>query len=300
MTAAAPTPKPMGLSAAESSRGYHRVTTWDACARRYGFRYGLRLEAQRGADAPARGSLLHLALMHHYRALGGFDAEDPIEAMRCAPARIAHQYDSALDVWARYVAWAEVEDGEWNVLDVEREYAVRLGGRRITARVDLVVEDAGRVIAVDHKSAGGKLQYVPREWENSGQMALLATIGAAVFPGMYGIPFGGVWVNAISTSGEAPVGLRARLQIEDAWRLSVLAGLASRLRELDLIESTPGWGTEAGVFGLDVSPEACRDRWGRCDYYDVCRAGPKALRSAHLPFDRGTDVVTELREATGL
>ena len=114
------------ISAGESSFGYHRAATLQLCQRRYAFRYGLRLEPHRTADAPALGSLLHIAMMHHYRRLAGFDALEPIEAMRQAPSRIAHQFARAQEVWPRYVEWAHTEDANFKVLDVEREYSAKV------------------------------------------------------------------------------------------------------------------------------------------------------------------------------
>lgn len=288
-------------SAGESSRGFHRLITLQDCVRKYGFRYGLRLEPQRSTDAPALGSLLHIALMHrHLKAMGTNGADlDPVEAMRRAPARIAHQFSKAVDVWNRYVPWADTEDAAWRILDVEREYEARIEGFRVTARLDLVAEYRGQAIIIDHKSASGELASVIRGYEGTGQMAFEEVLGASVLPEMYGLPFGGVWLNAIGTAGQEPVALRSRLQISRPWRDAVVDALGILLRHAESVESREDFGTDAGTFDLPVSPEACWSRWGRCDYYDLCRDGIDAMPSSFFNFDRGADEATILRESAG-
>lgn len=289
-------------SASESRRGYHRLALLDTCRRKYGLRYGLGLEAATMPDAPALGSLFHLAAMHHYRALAGLEALDPVEAMRQAPASVAHQFAAAVRVWERYLPWAAGVDRGERVLDVEREFSARLGGRFITARLDLVVERGGVIVARDHKTGGGNLAAEVRAYEESGQIALIDRIGAGVLPDLYGLPWGTVEINCVSTSGAEPVGYRAAVVPPRAWQRDVLESLKAQLALAGEVEARADWGTEAGAFALGPSPEACKTRFkqGRCEFYGVCRTGPAALRSPHLPLSRGRDEVSVFAESAGL
>jgi hypothetical protein len=228
------------------------------------------------------------------------EALDPVEAMRQAPARIAHQFTKATEVWRRYVPWADVEDRAWRILDVEREYEATIDGRKITARLDLVVAAGGKVHIVDHKSASGDLAQTIRGYSSAGQMALEASIGATILPEMYSLPWGSLWINAISTSGAEPAALRAPLRVEENWRLAVIDSLGVLLRHAESVEEgRPDWPSEACAFDLPVSPESCWSRWGKCDYYDLCRQGIAGMRSSHFAFDRGGDQVSILREGSG-
>ena len=287
------------ISAGESSFGYHRAATLQLCQRRYAFRYGLRLEPHRTADAPALGSLLHIAMMHHYRALAGFDALEPIEAMRRAPARIAHQFARAVEVWPRYVEWAHTEDAALTVLDVEREYSAKVWGRMITSRLDLVVQSGRSVRIIDHKSAGGELRYVAQSYADHGQMCVEEAIGESVLPEMYGLEWGGLYITAVSTSGAEPVALRSKVPVSRDWRGSVLESLGKVLYQAEMLHGRADWATEGGAFALPVNAEVCRDRWGKCPYYDLCREGPSYMDSSAFPFDSTIDEVSALREGAG-
>jgi len=293
-----PGARPSSANAGESSFGYHRLATLSLCERRYAFRYGLRFEPHRTADAPALGSLLHIAAMHHYRAAAGLEAHDPVTAMREAPARIVHQYARALEIWPRYVEWARTEDN-FRVLDVEREYEATIQDRRITSRLDLVVQVGAKVRVIDHKSTGGQLRYVASEYADSGQMCVEEALGEAVLPAMYGLEWGGLFITAISTSGAEPVALRSRVSVKREWRDAVLASLGPMLQHAADLEAQPGWGSMGSAFQRAVSAEACRDRWGKCPYFDLCREGPSARNSAAFPFDRAIGIDTTLREGTG-
>lgn len=288
----------------ESRRGYHRLATLAACKRKYGLRYGLGLEGAQQAPALALGSLVHLAAMHHYRRVAGQGVLDPIEAMRQAPESIAHQFTPAVAVWERYVQHVTDTgaDDEMCVLDVEREFEARIGGRLITARLDLVFARDGQVIVMDHKTAGGDLASEIRAYEGSGQIALLDAIGAGAVAPLYGWPFAGVEINAVGTAKQDPPVVRRRVVPPREWQADVVGALGGLLVEADAIEARTDWRTEAGVFVLAPAPEACKTRFrhGKCEFYDVCREGPGALRSPHLPLVRGRDAASAIVETAGL
>lgn len=288
------------LSAGESKRGSHRLMTAMKCDRRYMARYIEMLDEATPGEPLALGSLFHLGAMHYYLAqrVGGppegFSLLDPIDAMRSAPARIVWAFDRAARVWARYVPWAKRND-RWEVLDVEREFTVRLAGQEVTARIDLCAYEEGAVRFVDHKTAGGVLKNLYLDYEMSPQLALHEVIGEALCQEVYGRPFGGVWINAVSTrDGAGPVAWREPIRIEPLWRDAAIRALTQASNHAAALEARVKLGA-LGFWDLDANPTACRGRYGWCTFRDLCLRGPSAIRE----YVRVGDVVTALGEGAG-
>ena len=279
-------PNSAASSAGESSFGYHRVTTFQTCKRKYAYKYLLRLELPVMPRNLAMGSMVHLALMHYYlRRAGHQDVIGPVEAMHGADARMAWIFQEAKDVVERYLRWAGGNDA-LAVLDVEREYEVNLGGRVLTARIDLTFEANGQVFVNDHKSTAGDVTKHHIEWSRRGQMATLDAIGASVFPAMYGLPYGGITITAISTQKVPEVdAIRSPLEIEPGWQETVLQGLAASLEEIDSFEKR-----EVQPWEYPIAPEACRGRYGWCEFLPLCRFGKAELGRFTSVVDDATKV----------
>lgn len=263
------------LSAGPSRAGYHRLSLWLVCKRKFGLRYREGLVPLLTREPLALGSLLHIARMHHYRGMAGLPAIDPIEAMRQAPARIAWVFDRARRIWEGYRLWAASAD-RFKVLSVEEEYEVRIGGQLFTARLDLVYQGTdGRVWVDDLKSTGGKVETHHHEWDDAGQMAMIDVLARAVLPGVFGIPYGGITITSVCTAAQFAAA-RAPLRVPPSWRASVLHAAGEGLAEIAA--------DRRDAMGLPPNPEACMDRWGPCDYRAVCRMG--LVESALAEFDR--------------
>ncbi|MDP3772890.1 MAG: PD-(D/E)XK nuclease family protein, partial [Gemmatimonadales bacterium] len=232
------------------------------------------------------GSLLHVARMHYYRGQAGLPALDPVEAMRQAPGRIAWVFDRARRIWEGYAKWAPVAD-RFKVLSVEEEYEIRIGGNLFTARLDLVYQGTdGRVWIDDLKSTGGNVEKHHYEWDHAGQMAMIDVLGRAVLPAVFGVPYGGITITSICTASTFAAA-RAPLQIAPAWRASVLEAAREGLAA---IANDP-----RAAWDLPPNPEACMDRWGPCDYRDLCTRGP--TEAALAEFDQAA--VETLVEGAG-
>lgn len=285
-------------SAGESRRGSHSLMSKLKCNRRYAFRYLEMLDEATPSEPIAVGSMFHLAALHHYLARRrggppkGFQVLHPIEAMRMASQRIAWTFDRSRRIWERYEQWAKRKD-HWVILDVEREYEVRLGGKLFTTRVDLTVFDPLEkvVLAVDHKTAGGQLKKVYLDYEMSPQLVMQERIGKAIFSQIYGLPFGGVWMSAVSTSNAPMVAWREPLRFPKIWSEGVARAMtsasieAAKLEELYRARKLNPW-------DLEPNPTACKGRYGWCKFRQLCLRGPSALRE----YIRTGDVVTQLGE----
>lgn len=251
-------------SAGQSRRGYHRIATYAECPQRFAYKYRLGMQPLYETGKRGLGSLLHLGLMYHYRRLAGLGNENPVEQMRWAPRSLAVHFEPARLIYAEYCSKYPKEP--FDVLEVEQEHEVTILGRAVTCRFDLVIKQRDRIFVVDHKSHGGRdVGEHHREWEFSGQMILQEAIGAARFPALYNIAFGGVLINAIGTS--APYRFaRSRLQIDPLLREPCLRSLAEYDELIDADEGRDPWSYRR-------NHSSCVGRYGTCDFLPLCRRG---------------------------
>ena len=180
-----------------SRRGSHRLGSWNECPQAWAYRFMLHLIPVREPPGRALGALVHLGLMYWHLLMLQRTDLDPIEVMRSASPRIAHRFNDARAIVEAYKNWGWPSG--WRVLDVEREFEVRAGGHAHTQRMDLVIAVDGYACVVDHKTTGGNPHTYPREWNTSLQFLSADTIGRAVFPDVYDLPYGGTWIQAIGT-----------------------------------------------------------------------------------------------------
>lgn len=267
-----------------------------ACPCRWALWRLLGIVPTREPNARARGSLIHEGLMWRYLARRGGTtavAVDPFQKMRDMPDRYAHQYGEAERVVQAYIAYWDVV-GDWDgddILAVEREHQIVLthpaGGPSVphTQRLDLVVRIDGKAWVVDHKSTSGAVDSAVRDWEHSGQFAMLEVIGRALFhlppPVGYGMPYGGLLLNHIGT--KTPHVLERR-------RVYPAAGFVAST-PLSMIETA--WRRDAlrasGLAPMDYPRHqtACHDRYGQCDYLRICAIGAAALNTGLYEHDAG-------------
>lgn len=275
-------------SAGPSRRGWHRVALWAACQQAWAYRYLLHLVPAHEPVGRAVGTLVHLALMHYYTREGlGVEAPDPIVAMRRAPARLAHAYETARLTFEAYVAdRRRALPPEWRVLAVEAEYATTVGGWPHTQRLDLTLEIGGRCFPLDHKSTSGSTgRGVAQEWADDGQFASLRAIGAGVVAPAHGLPFGGVLVNAISTKPPYAV---ERHSVTVPERI-----VTARLRAIAEMNAEIAAAIESGRDPWEYRRDgACRGRYGACEFLALCHRGRDAL----CEYEVTSDVASELEE----
>lgn len=288
--ASVPLPAP---TSGPSRRGFHRLATFAACPQRFAYREVLRLETRRASEALSLGTLLHLALMWHYLRLRAERRRepmdgllDPVAAMRAAPARVAWCFDRAAEVYDAYRRWSSTADASMEVIDVEREYAVRVQGRLYTQRADLTVAVRGKAFFWDHKcSLAGAVDTVPAWRLLDGQVHGYEVIGEALSggPPLHGLPFGGVVLNMIGCA--PPYRFRAHpLVLDDGLRDSFLATAAATDAAIGTADSMDPWSYEK----RGLVSGACQDRYGACDYVPLCRFGKAGLGDYLAAADEAT------------
>ena len=270
-------PTPILLDAGPSPRGWHRLQLFLECPQRFAFRHrdGEKVRDDSHPSPPlATGSLIHVGLAHHYaRMQARQQGRDP-DAYYEPTDAVAALVTAKGEGWAPFMATAQhaVEayiaqylSEKRTILHVEEVFEADFGGNLLTARVDLVFEDArGKVWFEDHKTTGRIDAKQPLFYAVSGQVLAYRWIGQAV----YGERFGGVSLNMVQTDGTK----FARPGLDPA------PALMARFPRV-VVE------TEARIAALDAEGRACEDwprsptelvcyhRYGACDFIERCKWG---------------------------
>lgn len=250
--------------AGQSRRGWHRIESFDACPQRFAYRYLLRLEPARADEHLALGSLVHIGLMTHYLAVAGRSSVDPIEAMRSAPPRIAFCFERARRIVDAYRAAYPAEP--FTVLDVEREFELRVRGHLHTQRMDLVVAWNGHVVVLDHKTAGRPGGTI--KWETHGQFISIGLFGRHVLSQLYGLPWGGAVVNYLGT-GTSPEFVRLPVPIEPTLLGPAAEALAESNAAIEALAARDPWRYKR-------NHGACMGQYA-CKFIPLCLRGRAAL-----------------------
>jgi len=119
-------------------------------------------------------------------------------------------------------------------------------------------------------------------------------IGRALLPSLYGLPYGGIMITAISTRDEVDIGeevVRTALSICDEWKRACLS-------------STPFWAAQLVQMEQEIAdpwlwpcaPTACHSQWGWCDYLPLCERGAVSLREFIQARDEVDDTVDSAGE----
>lgn len=243
-----------------SSAGYHRLAQFVQCPQRFAYRWVLGFTMPVEGDATGIGTVLHELLRGWYLGLMG---EESLEGL--AP-RYQRFIPRAIDLFVKYCARYPTEP--WTVLDAEREIEVKLNECRLTRRLDLIVEQGGKVYVVDHKTAGrvaSRIRSAPLDWS----LATQEIAGEAVLPGAYGLEWGGFILNVIGTGNEGAEFRRQTIRFPPHFLVSIPRSLYWYLQRIDALAETDPW--------CYPRSGACEGRYGMCEYLDLCRFGRSAV-----------------------
>jgi hypothetical protein len=239
------------------------------CPRKFGYKEIERIVPRVTPRPLALGTCIHDGLAAFY--LG----RDPLAALRDVSASCAWCIPAAKPVIAAYVKQKTNE--RVNVLAVEKEFAVKVGGRTFTRRIDLVVEERGRVVVRDHKTSGDVLKRMS-SFSFDGSLFTQEIVGKATLPAEYQLPWGGVQVNLISMRAPYP----ARY-VPVSWEPNFIntrdkggRDLAAddlaywaRIAELWVEKKASGWSLPRSW--------RCRGEYGDCEYLPLCLRGEVEL-----------------------
>jgi len=248
----------------QSASGWHRVAAAIRCPQLFAYRELLGIKPMLERIETARGTVLHEMLRVWYRGQG---YEDAIATARAMPERYHVAVPSTLALFEGYIRQYPTES--FKVLDTEVELEVALAGLPFTRRIDLVVRDGrGMVMIYDHKTAGRPAQRAKSaelDWSLMTQELVMRPQCVA----RYGLRYGGFILNLIGTHEQE---YRRQAVLFNATVLATAArSIHYYLSEINRLADATVSPWEYPRSG------ACIDRFGVCDYRDLCDYGVAAL-----------------------
>lgn len=275
------------LETGPSPRGWHRLQNMLECPQKWSYRYNLGMKPSIPAIALMKGSLMHLALAHHYMrkqdADNGIETEwlDPFDAidLKCqqepdfvdAKNVVQKGMEFYLDHW-------QFEDQRWKVLEVEKlayatiddpvELAEDGTPKRylLTGRFDMILENAaGDVYVVDHKTTSRLTKSHEQFYAMSGQLLGYEYMARKIF----GDRLRGVMLNLVQLGTKNKC---ERLVIPPRPFLSsqfeqTVIDAERRIAQLDKS------GRDALEYPKAMNELTCFTRYGACAFMDTCKYG---------------------------
>ena len=263
------------LETGPSPRGWHRLQTMLQCPQKYAFTY----ETEGGREkttSPAliKGTLMHLALAHHYMRLkneqNGESPNEwlpPKEAVRMMAVKEGPEWEECVDdivkCYDEYTSYW-VRDS-FKVLEVESLAYVKIGDNVLTGRFDLVFEDRyGGVWICDHKTTGRLHANQKKFYSVSGQLIGYSYIGKQIF----GERFKGMMLNQIQH--RAPCKF-VRSELPPAPNiLKRFPTIVNHAEErIAHYKNT----CEPNQYPMAANELTCFSRYGACSFLERCRWG---------------------------
>jgi hypothetical protein len=262
-----------------SKQGPHRVGAFAVCPQLEGFGYELYLRPLAGyKDAAEIGTLVHVGLAYRYgmrlaqrpdwlvypdgrHAIWICGQERPDTAMEAL--RI---YDAYGAYWDRLIAFGAI--AMWKPLLVEHQFEVSFAmpdgsTEPYTARLDLLAEENGQVILVDHKTKGKITKNTGNDYATDRQMLTQLALCR-----VYGYNVQRIVINALSREypephfGRFDVPLSSdaynRLAIDTEHVLRQMRDV--RTRHPDPTNRPRTW-------------ENCLRKYGPCEFIPLCKDG---------------------------
>jgi hypothetical protein len=262
-----------------SERGWSRLGTFLQCPQKYAWAYKLDKRSKDHSQALIRGSLMHVALAHHYArkkedVSGGnpdiyYKTETAVKIAAAEEGEVWKQHvDLVLMNMDRYKVKYPCDP--WIIKHVEKEAELDVGGNRITGRFDLVIEDTqGKVYIVDHKTTARLHKRQRTYYSISGQILAYKWMGRTI----WGDRFGGMLLNQIQHGGGDPKKIKfARHVVEPAPNLERMLPVTvmdaeNAIQRLEAEERDPRWWPRA------THELVCFHRYGACEYLELCKYG---------------------------
>ena len=280
------------LTTGPSKRGWHRLQLAAECLQKYAWTYKAPQQPEAapkdsalfGTKSPAlsKGSLIHLALAHHYMRMKavqeGTDPEEwvePLEAVELI-ARLngATEYISLLSrVYEAYVDHWEGEEWQMKILDVEVLFETRIMGKYLlTGRIDLMFEDLdGRIWVNDHKTSSRVTPEHKEFYALSGQL-----IGYQhLVRQKYGARLAGMKLNLVQVSTE-PKFERITLQRSPAFESNFEQIVVDIEESIERMETS---GRTYDNWPKAMNELTCKSRYSTCEFADQCRFGAGAKKA---------------------
>lgn len=271
------------LETGPSPAGWHRLQTVIECPQKFAYHYKLHMDAGLPAAALLRGTMVHLALAHHYARKKNIDeGRDPDEFIPPQHALALKAYreseykdvfSQVLDVINAYIPYHEEMDKKWNVFATEKLMDVQIPdpdrntSYRYTGRCDLMIEDPkdGGIYIVDYKTTA-RLTHNHKKWyAMSGQMIGYEYMGQL----QYGDRIKGVMVWLIQVTPPFKFErylMPPRPKLAESFPRTVIEA-ERRIAYLESLDMDPLDWPKA------MTELTCFSRYGACGFIDNCKYG---------------------------
>lgn len=277
------------IDTGRSSNGFSTIGSMLYCPRKHAFDLESRAagaDGQRHASATDRGTLVHVALAHHY--ITKVAGENPADwypwrdaLLQTREGKQFEEEEPQFMVYLRnlmgsyFTFYEDVDRDDWEILHVEREYRARIGGHPIGRRIDLVARHrgTGKIWFWDHKTSSGTLNDLEMRYLLSGDMLLSRLLGKA----QYGEEFGGILINKIRVYQKIvnPQFDRVELPpVAEATLQSFRDSLIRAYEQRELLKLRPDGTPRPAVEWPGAHNElVCLTRYGLCPYFFRCQDG---------------------------
>lgn len=223
----------------------------------------------------ARGTLVHVGLAHYYARIWAAShgknpdmIPAPDRAIEVKAAQMGPVGQGMLGVASSMLDayWRVYPTESFKVVAVEEPMEITWGGARYTARVDLVVDEGGKVFIYDTKTTAQFQAKTIRKYTLHGQFFGQHYLGRRY----YGDRFGGVVVNVVDQEGQctrrrpdpAPFTLRHFPQIIQRTHEQIEA------RKAECGDDLEKWAAHACP-----DEQICVSPYGYCPAFQLCRYG---------------------------
>ena len=275
------------LNTGPSPNGWHKAETFMLCPRRRGWDYAGEQEPGKPwhSEATARGTMLHVALAHHYSQVQAVQEDrDPdafyapevalallpqVETNPADAALMATLIPQVIEAYRGYRADYAME--RLKVVAVETVVEMEIPGTggpgqppKKTGRVDLIYENShGQIVFMDHKSAGRITREHKWQYSRSGQFLMMRWLGAAL-----GDRFGGVVLNLVQVGNQGKRNERPTLDAVPGFLTSLPLSIGYWERQRIAFEES---GLPPELWPAVPSEHSCRGRYAsRCPHASKC------------------------------
>jgi len=272
------------IDSGSSGRGWSYFGEWNLCPTKWARRHrplggGVIVPAadreeidQELVALPLRkGSVTHTIQAHHYQSqLPDADRYYSVkEAFQIASDKYKLNASDASDIWAVYKAYLQhYKYDPWTPIAVEKLFKMSFDGVPYTMRVDLILEEKGKVHFSDHKTSSRVADSSYLKYALSGQFVAGELIGSK----LYGTRWGGMVVNFLPS--------HARGEITDSFkrvRMPPIPGMSGSVfkRQIIRIASEIKYHDDHKTPLLEypraMHESICVTAYGPCENYDACR-----------------------------
>jgi len=273
-----------------------KLQSWAKCPRSFFYEYLLGWRPNRKSNHLVFGQAWHLALEHLYK--------HNFKPTECAPAyelflecyrkdfpETTDEWfggktpDNALFALTEYVKKYQADPFEIKVLETEVDGVVDIGSNRtLSARLDLVGQQDGRIMALEHKTGSRGGETWARQWSNSIQIGTYIYALTSYFCKpqdlLPKVVVNGTFFHKSKREFLRVPCMRTIVAMEE-WLATVHTILDEIQGEISKLVAEKGGGTQMRSFRMN--PTSCT-QYGCCQYFDLCTCTFHPIEAAQAGY----------------